>query len=91
MFRAVRSFEESYRNPAIAAIAARLVDDWRPDVVHMHHLTCLSTDIVEMLAARGIPMVYTLHDYWLLCHRGQRLDTAGDVCDGPGPSSASAA
>jgi len=85
MFRAVRSFEESYRNPAIAAIAARLVDDWRPDVVHMHHLTCLSTDIVEMLAARGIPMVYTLHDYWLLCHRGQRLDTAGDVCDGPGP------
>ncbi len=85
MFRAVRSFEESYRNPAIAAIAARVVDEWRPDVVHMHHLTCLSTDIVEMLAARGIPMVYTLHDYWLLCHRGQRLDTAYGVCDGPDP------
>jgi len=83
LFRAVRTFEESYRNPAIAAIAARIVDEWRPDVVHMHHLTCLSTDIVEMLAARGIPMVYTLHDYWLLCHRGQRLDTAYGVCDGP--------
>jgi GT2 family glycosyltransferase/glycosyltransferase involved in cell wall biosynthesis len=85
MFRAVRTFEESYRNPAIAAIAARVVDEWQPDVVHMHHLTCLSTDIVEVLAARGIPMVYTLHDYWLLCHRGQRLDTSYDVCDGPDP------
>jgi GT2 family glycosyltransferase/glycosyltransferase involved in cell wall biosynthesis len=85
LFRAVRSFEESYRNPPIAAIAARVVDEWRPDVVHMHHLTCLSTDIVEMLAERRIPMVYTLHDYWLLCHRGQRLDTSYNVCDGPRP------
>ncbi len=84
MFRAVRSFDESYRNPAIGTIAADVVDRWQPDVVHMHHLTCLSTDIVAMVAARGIPMVYTLHDYWLLCHRGQRLDTAYEVCAGPG-------
>jgi GT2 family glycosyltransferase/glycosyltransferase involved in cell wall biosynthesis len=84
-FTATTSFEDSYRNPAIARIAARLVDDWQPAVAHAHHLTCLSTDIVDMLGARRVPIVYTLHDYWLLCHRGQRLDTSYQLCDGPGP------
>lgn len=85
-FKATTSFENSYRNPAIARLAARLVDEWRPKVVHAHHLTCLSTDIVQTLRVRCIPIVYTLHDYWLLCHRGQRLDTTYQVCDGPGPT-----
>ena len=40
----------------------------------------------DVLATRRIPVVYTLHDYWLLCHRGQRLDTSYQVCEGPGPS-----
>ena len=85
-FRATTSFEDSYRNPAIARVAARFIDEWKPDVAHVHHLTCLSTEIVDVLATRRIPVVYTLHDYWLLCHRGQRLDTSYQVCDGPGPS-----
>jgi GT2 family glycosyltransferase/glycosyltransferase involved in cell wall biosynthesis len=83
-FRATTSFEDSYRNPSIARIAARFVNEWRPDVAHLHHLTCLSTEIVDVLASRRIPIVYTLHDYWLLCHRGQLLDTGYAVCDGPG-------
>ena len=34
--------------------------------------------------ARGFPSFYTLHDYWLMCHRGQLLDLELRVCDGPG-------
>ena len=48
-FRNTRSFEDSYRNEAIGAIATRLIDDFRPDVAHVHHLTCLSTTIVGAL------------------------------------------
>jgi GT2 family glycosyltransferase/glycosyltransferase involved in cell wall biosynthesis len=87
-FRASRNFEDTYRNAAIGAIARQLIDDWRPDVAHIHHLTCLSTTIPETLAERGIPAFYTLHDYWLMCHRGQLLDTAYRVCDGPCESGA---
>ena len=86
MFRATRSFEETYRNDAIGAIAARLIDRFTPDVAHVHHLTCLSTTIVEALAERSIPSFYTLHDYWLMCHRGQLLDVHNQRCDGPGVS-----
>lgn len=83
-FADVRSFEDSYRNETIGAIAAALIDDFTPDVAHLHHLTCLSTTIVRALADRGIPIVLTLHDYWLMCHRGQLLDRDYQVCDGPG-------
>ncbi|MCK7581189.1 MAG: glycosyltransferase [Chromatiales bacterium] len=73
-FRDATSFEHTYRNATIDAIAGALLDEERPDVVHVHHLTCLSTGIAAECAARGIPFVLTLNDYWLLCHRGQLLD-----------------
>ena len=75
-FAAARRFEDTYRNDAIGAVARDLIEAFRPDVAHLHHLTCLSTTIPAALAARGIPVFYTLHDYWLMCHRGQLLDTA---------------
>jgi len=84
-FRACRSFEETYRNPIIRRIGADLIDAIRPDVAHVQHLTCLSTELVRELARRHIPTLFTLHDYWLICHRGQLLDLDYRRCDGPYP------
>jgi len=83
-FRAVRSFEESYTQPRIAALAAEVIDAFAPDAAHIHHLACLSTQIPAHLHSRGVPCVMTLHDYWLLCHRGQLLDRDCRVCVTPG-------
>jgi GT2 family glycosyltransferase/glycosyltransferase involved in cell wall biosynthesis len=83
-FRGTRTFEETYRNEAIDAIAGRVIDEFKPDAAHIHHLTGLSTTIVRILAERRIPSVFTLHDYWLMCHRGQLLDVDYRACDGPG-------
>lgn len=83
-FRHASSFEETYDNPAVRALAASVIDEIRPEVAHVHHLTCLSTTILDELDDRGIPIVLTLHDYWLLCHRGQLLDAEMQRCDGPG-------
>ncbi len=82
-FRDATSFEHTYRNERIDAIAGALLDEERPDLVHAHHLTCLSTGIAAQCAARGIPLVLTLNDYWLMCHRGQLLDLDLARCDGP--------
>ena len=84
-FRRTRNFSETYANPAIDAVAAGLIDEFEPDVAHIHHLTCLSTGIVRLLAARRVPIFMTLHDYWLMCHRGQLLDVSYRVCRGPEP------
>ena len=46
----------------------RLLDDFRPDIIHAHgiyhHLT---NAILRPARERGIPIVYTLHDYKLIC------------------------
>ncbi|HMN70523.1 MAG TPA: glycosyltransferase, partial [Rhodoblastus sp.] len=47
---------------------ARLLDDFKPDIIHAHgvyhHLT---NAILKPARERGVPMVYTLHDYKLIC------------------------
>jgi GT2 family glycosyltransferase/glycosyltransferase involved in cell wall biosynthesis len=83
-FRKTRTFEETYRNTNIDAIAANLIDTFKPEAAHIHHLTGLSTSIVRLLAERRVPTVFTLHDFWLMCHRGQLLDVNYRLCDGPG-------
>ena len=82
-FQACTSFEDSYANPALAAVAARIIDEIDPDVLHIQHLTCLSTGIVEHASATGKPVAMTLNDYWLICHRGQLLRPDDTRCDGP--------
>lgn len=79
-FEDATRLELLYAHPGIADAALALVDEWRPDVVHVHHLTCLSTSILDGLAERGIPTVMTLHDFWMGCPRGQRITASLQVC-----------
>ena len=80
-FKNAASFDDTYRNETIDALAGTVIDAFGPDVAHIHHLTCLSTGIVGLLARRGIPRYLTLHDFWLICHRGQFLDVDYRPCE----------
>jgi len=57
-----------------------LIDEFRPDLVHVHHFTTLSTGWLSELRRRGIPLVITLHDFWMGCPRGQRIREDLSVC-----------
>ena len=49
---------------------SRLLDDFNPDIVHVNNIhSHLSPVIVMEAYKRGIPVVWTLHDYKLLCPR----------------------
>jgi len=82
-WRLVTDFSMAYRNEAIAARFAEALDQIKPDVVHIQHLTCLSTSLVAPCDQRGVPIVMTLNDYWLLCQRGQLLQGDLSLCFGP--------
>ncbi|MEO7270643.1 MAG: glycosyltransferase, partial [Vicinamibacterales bacterium] len=82
-FAACRSFEDTYRHPVVRRAAEAVIREVRPDVAHVHHLTCLSTELVSHLKRLPVPVVLTVHDYWLLCHRGQLVDRDYARCDGP--------
>ncbi len=76
---------EAYRDGGAAAAAARVMDAVRPELVHVGHLTGLSTGLVFEARRRGAPVVLTLHDFWTLCPLGQLLNVQLEVCPGPTP------
>jgi rhamnosyltransferase len=80
-FQDASSFEWIYKNPNIDLQFSRLIDSFAPDLVHVHHLTCLSTSINEVVKNHDIPLVMTLHDFWMVCPRGQRIDTDLSICE----------
>ncbi|MDX1319604.1 MAG: glycosyltransferase [Oceanospirillum sp.] len=79
---------DRYRLEIVDKRFADLLDQLQPDVVHIGHLNHLSTSLVFEAKKRHIPIVYTLHDYWLMCPRGQfmQMHSADDnlwaACDG---------
>ncbi|MBN2325776.1 MAG: glycosyltransferase [Candidatus Omnitrophica bacterium] len=79
---AYASFEETYENPLIEKAFAECLDAFRPDIVHFHHLLGLSFGCVRLSKEKGVPVVFTLHDYWLTCPRGggQRFRGEGEIC-----------
>ena len=60
----------------------KLLDDFRPEVVHLNNIhTQLSPVIAELAHRRGIRVVWTLHDYKLLCPRYDCLRDGKTVCE----------
>lgn len=62
---------DRYRQTGIDRRFGEVLDAVRPEIVHIGHLNHLSTSLVAEAAQRKLPIVYTLHDYWLMCPRGQ--------------------
>ncbi|GAB3647325.1 glycosyltransferase [Ramlibacter alkalitolerans] len=63
--------KDRYRATGIDQRFAEVLDRVNPDVVHVGHLNHLSTSMLREAAVREIPILFTLHDYWLMCPRGQ--------------------
>lgn len=80
LFSDCTGFPMIWRNAAIRARFEAFLDEYRPDVVHVHHLTCLSTDLIDAAKARGARVVMTLHDFWMGCPRGQRMTPDLELC-----------
>ncbi|HQK68843.1 MAG TPA: glycosyltransferase family 4 protein [Bacteroidales bacterium] len=48
----------------------KLIKDFKPDIVHLNNIhSQLSPVLAEIAHKRGIPVIWTLHDYKLLCPR----------------------
>ena len=62
---------DQYRHSELDTRFGMLLDQLQPDLIHVGHLNHLSTSLVFEASQRAIPLVFTLHDYWLMCPRGQ--------------------
>lgn len=66
----------------IRASVSKVLDECRPDVVHLHNIhSYLSPLIGEEAHRRGIRVVWTLHDYKLLCPAYTCRRPSGENCE----------
>lgn len=73
-----RPFHPPVPDPRARAALGALIDDLRPDVVHAH-----SWMGVSLPRRRRPPVVFTAHDYALICQLHTLLRTSGERCPGP--------
>jgi len=74
-------FTETYDNSAMDKLFVRVLTRTRPDIIHIQHLINHSFNYISIAKKRSIPVVFTLHDYWLTCPLGgQRLAPDLSVC-----------
>lgn len=78
-----RSLKKIYNNKDIENKFLAVLKEAEPDIIHMHHLLFLSTGIIHEIKKQGIPIVFTLHDYWLVCQNGKLLKNNLRLCKDP--------
>ncbi|MEO0651248.1 MAG: glycosyltransferase family 4 protein, partial [Planctomycetota bacterium] len=76
---------EALDPPGCAEQFDQFLERERPELVHFHHVAKLGLGLIGAAHARRIPTVYTVHDYFPICHRIallrpdlERCETIGD-------------
>ncbi|MGJ7548707.1 glycosyltransferase family 4 protein [Pseudomonas alloputida] len=67
-------------HPGVERIFLRLIAEWRPDVIHAHHMAGLSLGILQLARANGIRIALTLHDHWGFCMNSTRITSKDILC-----------
>lgn len=74
----------SASNPRMDRRFCRVLDRFAPDIVVFHHLVRLSMTLPARAAARDIPTIGYLHDFYFICSSYSLLMPDGGTCKGPG-------
>lgn len=70
-------------DPEAAAAFARIIDEERPNAVHIHAFTrSVSVMLVRAAKQRGIPVFFTYHTPSVSCQRGTLMLWGKEMCDG---------
>lgn len=77
------TFRSKYIDTKIAEIFESYLIEISPDIVHIGHLSHLSVQIIDIVKEYNIPIVFTLHDFWMMCIRGQLIREDLSLCSGP--------
>ena len=65
-----------------AACFDRMLADFKPDIIHIHGLyQQLTASVLKPAKARGIPTVFTLHDFKLVCPAYYLYNQTSGICE----------
>ncbi|MDX1418206.1 MAG: glycosyltransferase, partial [Candidatus Promineifilaceae bacterium] len=77
-------FFQSFRQQRLNTSFQQILDQEKPEIVHIQHLMGIPMTVVDYLEDTRTPFVVTLHDYWYVCANAQLLtNTDQKICSGP--------
>jgi glycosyltransferase involved in cell wall biosynthesis len=74
---------ERLYHPGVSRMVAELIEETRPDVMHVHHWLRLTSDLVRLGASHRVPTLLTMHDFAVSCPRLHRVLPDGSFCGVP--------
>ena len=75
---------QSFRSEALAQAYRTVLTAFSIDIVHVHHISGLSFDIITVTKELGIRLILTLHDYYYVCPGVKLLENGSTYCHGQG-------
>ena len=75
------AFSGDLGSARLAALIDAEVHRFDPDVVHVHHWSALTNDLVQRFVAHGRRVVVTLHDLFVTCPRFFRMPDSRTFCE----------
>ena len=60
-----------------------LLQDLKPNLIHIHHLKGFSSHFIDVLSQWNGPKIFTIHDYYGVCKSYSLIDDSGEFCGVP--------
>ncbi len=77
-------FLSTFSDKGLERAFSMVLEQQRPDLVHIQHLMGFPVACAQQLYEHKIPVVITLHDYWWICANAQLFTNYGkELCQGP--------
>ena len=70
-------------NPHSYLVVKNILKKEMPDVVHINNFKGLSLSVFSSAKRLNLPVVFTAHDYSLICPRANLLHGSGEICNTP--------
>jgi len=67
-------------DPRVYRHSYRLLKKIKPDVLHLHNIDILSFALVLSAKRLGIPVLYSVYDYWCVCPNRILVDNNREIC-----------
>ena len=82
-FRRDYTYQQKFYDKGIEQDFRKYLNKVKPDIVHFGHLSHLSTRLLPIVKNEyQLPIVFTVHDFWLFCVKGQLINQDNKICSG---------
>ncbi|MDL0252008.1 glycoside hydrolase family 99-like domain-containing protein, partial [Clostridioides difficile] len=69
-----------YTNPLFKLIYSAILVNFKIDLIHIHHLKNHTFDIIYEAKSLNLPIIITIHDYYLVCPKINLIDRNNCCC-----------